>query len=163
MGEQSYRIRIKTDSLEIEVEGDQEFVEKKFGEIWELLNTSTELPSDLGEVYAKGKTLASPEETLVEFYKKVKPKSNPERVLVFAYYLKMSEEKKIIGVGDITKAYESAYETKSKNPSKDIARCVKHGWLAKSKEKIKGKPAYYVTQSGESWIKKALSKQSDKK
>ena len=102
----TYRIRIKKGNVEIEVEGDKDFVEKHIGELKnELLKFIRKMPiEDSGKVIEK--TNEELENiSLAEFYKLKSPKDHNETVMVFAYWMTEKENKKEITPKDIDKCY----------------------------------------------------------
>lgn len=108
MTEQNYRIKIKLGDVEIEAEGDKEFVEKHIEEF------KKEMPNIAKELPPKEKIITpeiSKEEveleklSLAEFYKQKLPKDHNETVVVFAYWLTKKENKEEFGPKDIEKCY----------------------------------------------------------
>lgn len=123
MTEQNYRIRIKLRDVEIEAEGDKEFVEKHIEEFKkEMPKIAKELPSKekvvVSEV-AKEK-VGLPEQSLGELYSQAQPQGNMETVLVFAYYLTEKEGKEQFKIADIRRCFNETQIREPGNLSRDM-------------------------------------------
>lgn len=84
-----YRIRFNPTSGEIEVQGDKEFVEKKFQKLLEFKKgEKTTLPHATRETTTFQPTSSTARPlTLNEFIRDVNIKSHPQRILLYAYWL----------------------------------------------------------------------------
>ena len=157
----TYRIRIKKGNVEIEVEGDKDFVEKHIGELKnELSKFIRKMPiEDSGKVIEK-----SNEEleniSLAEFYKLKSPKDHNETVMVFAYWMTEKEIKKEITPKDINKCYSKIGVSKPVNIP-DIMKKLASGkkaYLVKT-----GKRGFYkISMLGRDLIEKELPRKSEK-
>jgi len=94
MSEQNYRIRIKVGEVEMEAEGDKDFVEKHIEEF------KKEMPGIVKELPSGGVTAEIPREkaelegrSLAEFYKHKGPKGDVEVAMTIAYYLTAFEKR----------------------------------------------------------------------
>lgn len=136
MTEQNYRIRIKLSNVEIEVEGDKEFVEKNIEEFKkEMPKIAKELPSkEKTAIQETQKEVGLEGLSLAEFYKKKNPKTDVETVLIVAYYLCTTEKKEEFFNKDIKNATD-----KIGHKITNIAQILK--------EAAKGNKAYLVKGS----------------
>lgn len=161
MSEQNYRIRIKNGEVEIEAEGDKEFVEKHVKELRE------EMPKFAKELPPKENSSAPeiPREneleelSLAEFYKQKQPKDHNETVVVFAYWLTNKEKKKEFKTKDITACYDNARIRKPSNTSQHVKN-VSGG--KKALLTTGSKKGYYkLTLSGEEFVEKVLPRKGE--
>ncbi|MEM0314371.1 MAG: hypothetical protein QXQ41_07485, partial [Candidatus Bathyarchaeia archaeon] len=107
MTETNYKIRYRKGDLEIELQGDKEWVENKFKD---FIGEKIFEPIAL---VAGTKTLL---DSLVEFLKsKGDPKEHIDRILVFSYWLFYKENIKSYNVDDIAKCYDETRITKPAN------------------------------------------------
>jgi hypothetical protein len=159
MTEQNYRIRIKQGKVEIEVEGDKEFVEKHIEEF------EKEMPEIAKELPAKEVTIETPKEkdaleelSLAEFYKQKQPKMDMDVVMTIAYYLTFSEKKEEFTNQEIKQKSDGIGYKLS-----NVARTLK--------EAAKGKKAYVrkiakarwtLTSEGTKFVEKELPLKSEK-
>jgi len=96
MTDLTYKIRIKIGDIEIEVDGDKEFVVQQIKEFsTEIPNFGKEFSSQKGTIVTKTPNEKSKLEgiSLAEFYKQKKPKEDIDVALTIAYYLTSSEER----------------------------------------------------------------------
>ena len=158
----TYRIKIKKGNLEIEVEGDKEFVEKHIEEFKEELPKITEeKPSEEVSVSStwEGETELK-NLSLAEFYKMKQPRDHNETVAVFAYWLTKKENKEEFKPRDISKCYDVARITKPKNIAQHIqaAASGKKAWLTAGSKR----GFYKLTLTGEDFVEKGLPHKSEK-
>jgi len=118
MTEQKYRIRIKLNEVEIEVEGDREFVEKHIEEFKKEMSKSIrELPPK--EKMTPPETSKDKSEleglSLAEFYKQQQPKDYNEQVVIFSYWLTKKEGKLEFEPKDIDNCFAKTAIDKPKN------------------------------------------------
>ena len=162
MGE-TYRIRLRKANIEIEVEGDKEFVEKHIEELKkELLKITEETPSQEKTV----STIVEREEkelediSLAEFYKKKQPKDHNEIVVVFAYWLTVKESKEEFRPKDIEKCYSRIGIKKPTNipqTMKTLASGTKAYLIKTEKRGI-----YKISMLGKDLVEKELPHKSEK-
>lgn len=150
MSNENYKMRLKTDNFEIEVQGDKEFVIEKFNE---LKNGVKSAPTskiktekqDIGE-----KQLP---DTLPSFLKKINiPDKDPDLMAVFAYWLYHKDGLDPINSTDIGDCYNLTRIKKSKNIGQALNRCAGKGYLIKLKEKKNNKVAYRISVDGENFV-----------
>jgi|YelNatPaOPRAMG01_1025707.scaffolds.fasta_scaffold57338_3 hypothetical protein len=120
MTEQNYRIRIKLGEVEIEAEGDKEFVEKAINDRKNLFEKTPPAPiiTSKGEVAPKNEITSG---TLKQFYQEKSPSGHHENIAVFAYYLKSAERKEEFTKDDINSCYTKAMVRKPKRIQTAIA------------------------------------------
>jgi hypothetical protein len=158
MTAQNYRIRIKLGEVEIEAEGDKEFVEKHIEEFKkEMPKIAKELPPKevtpeipKGEIGLKGLSL-------VEFYKKKQPKDHNDTVVVFAYWLAKRKGQEEFQTKDISACYDEARIPKPKNVPQHILAMTRKACLTAGSKK----GWYKLTLTGEEFIEKELSPKSE--
>lgn len=163
MTEQNYKIRIKLGKVEIEVEGDKEFVEKHIEEF------KKEIPKIVKELPSKEKTVIpeTQEEkvelkglSLVEFYKQKDPKNHNETVVVFAYWLTEKEKKEEFSPKDIENCYSKIGIKKPANVPQIMKILASGGkaYLIKTRER----GIYKISMLGKDLIEKELPRKSEK-
>jgi len=161
MSEKSYRIRIKVGEVEIEVEGDREFVEKH---IREFKRYRLEIVRGLGE---KGTISEVPNKkleleglSLAEFYKQKQPKDHDENVTVFAYWLTKKENREEFHVKDIRNCYKETKVPEPKNIYRNISAVV--GPIRAYLVKGSRKGFYKLTRTGEEFVEGELPRQGER-
>lgn len=113
MTEQNYKIRIKIGEVEIEVEGDKEFVEKVINDWKNLFEKTSQSPIMTSkEGVAPKKEIIS--KRLKQFYEEKSPSGHHENIAVFAYYLKSVDGKEEFTKDDINSCYTKAMVRKPK-------------------------------------------------
>lgn len=161
MSEQNYRIRIKLGEVEIEAEGDKEFVEKHIGEFKkEMPQVAKGLPSKEVTPEIPREKLELERLSLAEFYKQKIPRDYNETAVVFAYWLTKKEKKEEFKTKDISACYDKVKITKPKNESQHVR------WEASGKKArltAGSKKGYYkLTLTGEGFVEKELPRKSEK-
>ncbi|MGQ9848338.1 MAG: hypothetical protein ACUVQP_12680 [Bacteroidales bacterium] len=162
MSEQNYKIRIKIGDVEIEAQGDKEFVEKHIEEF------KKEMPKIAKELPPKEKPIPPeiPREeveleklSLGEFYKRKQPKDHNETVVVFAYWLTKKEGKAEFKGGDINTCYDEARISKPKNVRQHIKGMTsgKKAYLTA----VARRGYYKLTLTGEEFVEKELPRKSE--
>jgi hypothetical protein len=152
----THRIRIKRGDFEIEVEGEKEFVEKKFQELIDsspFPKISQPLTSPPKQVFDNtSKTLS-----LREFIDQFNTKAHMDYILLIAYYLEKYRSQESFTVTEIKGAYSEMRE-KLTNAGPFINQNVKKGYLmeAPSKEGVK-KATYSLTRKGMQFIENGLT------
>ncbi|MEM3580195.1 MAG: hypothetical protein QXH40_04985 [Candidatus Bathyarchaeia archaeon] len=145
MTETSYRFKYKKGDFEIEIQGDKEWVEKKFKEVMgeKIIEPAT--------LIAKVKALP---DSLVEFLKiKGDPKEHIDRIIVFSYWLFYKENLKSYNVDDIERCYDETRIAKPTNIHAFMNDLQAKGYLKPAGEKD-GKKAWVVTRTGEEYVEK---------
>lgn len=155
MGEGNFRIRIKKGQVELEIEGDKQFIDSRFNQLW---NTLVQYPSteEDGATTEKGEKLRSLEGlSLAEFYKSKSPRNHQETMLLFYYWLKRAEGMDEAHHSEIGKCYEQIAIPKDSAPSTTVKRLAsgKKGYLMSVTKK---KGYYKLTISGEAFVENEL-------
>lgn len=143
---ETYKIRLRKGDFEVEIQGDQKWVEDKFKEL-----TSEKFQFTM----TKRVTIEGMPETLGEFLdQKGNPKKHTEIVAVFAYWLFKVEKMESFNVKDIVTCYEKVRKAKPKNPNQIINVDVASHFFAESTEKKDGYKAWILTRTGEELVEK---------
>jgi hypothetical protein len=146
MNETNYRIRYKKDNFEVEVQGDKDWVEKKFGEL---------TTKEIVVAGAKGKEVEGMPPTLVEFLGvKGNPKKHTDIMAVFAYWLLKVEKMDSFNVNDVLACYDTTKKTKPKNPNQTINNNIGRKVFAEAKEKKDELKAWFITDTGQEHVEK---------
>jgi hypothetical protein len=144
MSETSYRIRYRKDNFEVEVQGDKEWVEKKFKELTEgkAVALETTVP--------KAGVLPT---SLVEFIKaKGNPSDHTDIAVIFSYWLHKKEKMSSYNKVDIENCYTEARITKPTNTTDVMNRVQGKGYVMPASEKKDKKKAWVITRSGEEYV-----------
>jgi len=158
MAEQNYRIKIKVGEVEIEAEGDKDFVEKHIEEF------KKEMPRIAKELPSKEVTLEIPREriepgklSIAEFYKGKKPKADIEAAVTIAYYLTASERREEFTNQEI-KEEAAKLGYKLSNPA-DTLKKAASGKKAYVRKIEKGK--WTLTLEGKRFVEEELPRKSE--
>jgi len=154
MAETFYRIRYRKGDFELEVQGDREFVEKKFQELTEkeiipLKMRQTEKGLERGIV-------ALPESAVELLRLKGNPKSHVDISIVFSYWLFKKRGMDSFNVVDIEECYNEARLKKPANTADVMNRNQRKGYLVPAKEKKDNLKAWKITPSGEEYVEEGL-------
>lgn len=144
MYDMSYRIRVKKGDLEVEVEGDKQWVEDKFKE----LTTKESYAPFPEKVEAEGMP-----KTLVELLEaKGNPQKHTELVTLYAYWLLKVEKVGTFNIKDIISCYDNTRRKKPKNVNQIINTNVRYNIFAQASEKKEGLKAWFLTDTGEKTV-----------
>ena len=147
MSETPFKIRVRKGNVEIEIQGSEEFVTKKFAELEEYLEQIIP-PAEEKEKIDEEIEEELPD-TLPEFlYQKGDPQRFVEKTLVFVYWLKYKKQIDPFNFSDIEECYEESMIPKSKNISRDLRNIIREGLIMRLDEKKEGQIAYRLTRSG---------------
>ena len=146
MSETNYKIRFKKGDLEIEVQGDREFVLSKFEELMKSKITS-ERTAEIEKVKGLPTSLAE--------YVKIKgsPKGHTDLTVMFAYWLFKKENMERFNAKDIENCYSLARIPKPANISDIMNKNQRKGFLMRSGKKYE-KIAWSITRSGEEYVER---------
>jgi hypothetical protein len=155
MDDANYRIKYKKRDVEIEVQGDKAWVEKKFKELTERKMAIPEAITP--EESSTHSTKALAEELPASLVELIKSKGNPsghtDLALIFSYWLHHKEKMNSYNKIDIENCYSEARITKPTNATDIMNKNQKKGYLMLPTEKLKdGKKAWVITQTGEEYI-----------
>jgi len=144
MNETDYRIKYRKGDFEVEVQGDKDWVEKKFAEL-----TSKEIAIKGAKVLR----IEGMPGTLGEFLDmKGNPKKHTDISVVFAYWLLKVDKMKSFNVENIEKCYDLTRQTKSSNIHVTMTTNVQRHVFGEAKEKKDGKKAWVITRKGEEYV-----------
>lgn len=155
---QHYAIRFKRTQMgdvEIEVEGDREFVDSKFEELWKrgmqpepIPQIPTPQPAQAPTPSAEIPTIPPGERPqLTEFIRHhTTAKKHTELVLAITYYRWKFQNETITTYDDLREAYKVLME-KEPNFSETIRKLQAHGFVTKQKTQ-EGKPGWSLVQGG---------------
>jgi len=146
VSEITYKIKFRKGDFEVEVQGDQQWVEDKF----------KELTSEKFHVaVAKKAIIEGIPKTLGEFLdQKGNPKKHTEIVAVFAYWSFKVERMESFNVKDIVNCYDKTRIPKPKNPNQIINTNVGSHLFAEASDKKDGYKAWILTRTGEDFVEK---------
>jgi hypothetical protein len=147
----SYVIRYKSKDIEIEVQGDRQFVERKFDEL--LQKFIAPLPVKKEEIMESfSEKIDRPSEgievkELKEFMKKFYTDYHPQRILLVARFLKEKAGKKSFSIFDIRHIYKLMRWSITRNPAAFLLKLRKKKYLATIPKKT-GRHLYIITEKG---------------
>jgi len=150
MREVQYGIKYKKGEVEIEVQGDKDFVENKFRE---LLSLETSALSSIPKEKPKSTSTKKGRISITEFLKGKTIKSHTDRVLVFGYYLEKIENISPFNLNDITRCYRNTRIPKAKNFHYYIGQLISRKYLMHAPKKKDNKKAWMLTDAGIEYVK----------
>lgn len=92
--------------------------------------------------------------SLKEFLLTKKPSDDVKRTLGIGYFLENFESFTSFNTDDLLDAYEKAKEKKPLNINDKVNMNIRNGHMAESAVKKDNKKAWYITNSGESFVEK---------
>lgn len=151
-----YKVRLHRGDIEIEVQGDKEYVDKKFQELFESQIQIKTVQH--GAVKEKAiSTGGSKPLSLREFVEQFNTKAHMDYILIIAYYLEKYRSQDSLTVTDIKKCYGEMRE-KLTNAGPFVLQNVKKGFLMEAPAKEGQKKATYsLTRKGIQFIENGLS------
>jgi len=162
MTEQNYRIRIRLGEVEIEVEGDKEFVEKHIEEFRkEMPKIAKELPpkEEIISSEIQKEKVELEKLSLAEFYKQKQPRDHNEIVVIFAYWLTKKKGQEEFKPKDLLSCYDEARISKPKNISQHISYVCSGTKAYLTTGSKKG--LYRLTLTGEDFVEGELPPKSE--
>jgi hypothetical protein len=140
----TYRLRVKRADFEVEVQGDRDWVEKKFKE----LTTERIIIPAPENIEAE-----SMPETIGEFLDlKGNPSKHTDSVAVFAYWLFKVEKVETFNVQDILSCYDRTRKAKPSNVNQIINQNVASHFFADAPERKDSLKAWVITRKGEEYV-----------
>lgn len=85
-------------------------------------------------------------------------KTETQKVLALAYYLESMEGLASFNVNDLENIFRSAKEKLPKNLNDAVNKNIARGMLMDAADKKEGKKAWYLTSTGENYVKNDLNK-----
>ena len=145
MNETNYRIKYRKGDFEVEVQGDKDWVEKKF----EQLVTEKVVPK---AVTVTEEAIGLPA-SLVEFLKqKGEPKKHIDRITVFGYWLFHKKNVRNFNVRDFEKCYSESRITEPSNISDQLNRAQAKGYFRVVDQLKDGLKTWTITLTGERYV-----------
>jgi hypothetical protein len=139
-----YRIRVKREDFEVELQGDKEWVEAKFKE----LTTEKFFPKSI-----KPAEMGAMPQTIGEFLDtKGDPSKHTDATAVFAYWLFKVEKMLSFNVQDILGCFDKTRKNKPTNVNQIINQNVATHIFAEASEKKDGLKAWVITRTGEEYV-----------
>jgi len=160
MREVRYAIKYKKGDVEIEVQGDKDFVENKFRE---LLSLKTSALSSISRGKLESISTKKGRVSITEFLKGKIIKSHADRVLVFGYYLKKIENISPFNLNDINRCYQNTRTPKAKNFHYYIGQLISQGYLMNAPKKKNNKKAWILTDTGTEYVETLKSAKREEK
>ncbi|MEO0280268.1 MAG: hypothetical protein ABIN23_05055 [candidate division WOR-3 bacterium] len=140
----TYLIRIKEGDLELEIQGDRDFVERKFKEFLKtFFKKFPEKKYIEKEKYEEGDL-----EKTKDYFKNFKIKSNTEKMLLAARFHYENFGRKSFTLSDIKSIYKIMKWKISKNPSTFLQKFREKNFIYSLPKKRNGKPLYVLTEKG---------------
>ncbi len=137
----SYRVRVLSNGVEVEVEGDREFVEAKLSDLSWLEAMLERLSAMEG-----GRGEAGEKPSFIEFADRLDPKSHPQRFLTIAYYLYKWEGRNV-GYDDFEEYYRKARWPTPSNP-RDVVGDLVRDRLFEDAGRVNGKKVFRILRKG---------------
>lgn len=147
----NYKLRLKVNNLEIEIEGTEEFVqsEKRFfidnflqvnnnNEIPNVLNESQKNTFDATPKSGKNINLDPDRDNLITFANKFGITNDYDFVLIAAYYNEIKNNNAVFDIKGITKLYDDARRKKYSNYSVLFTKLIKAGMIMNAKDNETG-------------------------
>jgi len=151
MSESNYRIKYRKGDFEVDVQGDKEWVEKKFEELTtkEITIVGAKAPKIEGVKIGK---VALPS-SLSEFVKqKGSPSKHIDLVSIFGYWLFHKKNVKMFSTKDIASCYADARIPESANISQEMNNAQGMGYFRREEEKKDNRIAWTITPTGEEYV-----------
>lgn len=146
-----YRIKIKNGNIEIEVQGDKVWVEAKFKELSEEIQST----KPIGPTPPIPTPIKLPNSLQGLFRKAKEPRKFSDQVLLFTYWLSKTKNMDTVNTTDMNGCFDKAKLKKPANMT-DIMRKIDDNYFLEAAEKD-GKKAYKLSLDGEKYVEKMLS------
>lgn len=145
MSDLTYRLKYVKGDFEVELQGDKEWVEKKF---YELTNRTP-----VEQVDEKTPEEVELPKTLAEFLNlKGDQKTHPSMIAIFAYWLKEAESIESFNVKDLEDCYKRTGKTKPRNISDAINYNVKKHIFSEQENTKEGLKSWKITREGKEFV-----------
>lgn len=141
----TYRIKLNLNGLEIEVEGDRDFVESKISDLSWIDAISKRLQ---GQIVKHSPRVISIDKKMsfTEFSTELNPQTHLQRILTIAYYLYRFEERDFT-YDDIESFYEQRRWPRPANPRQAVSDLIEEGYIEKS-GKTNGRKSFRILEKG---------------
>lgn len=146
-----YRIKYKRGEFEVEVQGDKDWVEKKFKELAQQAGIE-KAPSvaAMGERAQEGEGL--PDSLVDLLLAKGNPSTHTDITMVWSYWLSKKKGLPCYNVNDIEDCYFEARIPRPSNTHQFMNENQGKGLLMPTPEKKDGKKAWIITRTGEEYV-----------
>lgn len=144
----TYRIRLNLNGLEIEVEGDKEFVESKISDLSWIDTLSQKLQTQAGKQTSSVSRIVSTEAkpSFTEFSTEINPQTHLQRILTIAYYLYRFENRDFT-YEDVENFYEQRRWPRPANPRQAVSDLIEEGYIEEA-GKTDGKKNFRILEKG---------------
>ena len=151
----SYKIRLKAEGFELEIEGDREFVESKVSDLSWLDEVFEKVGSKKAISGEKAETVEE-KPAFTEFANRVSPKKNWEKFLTIAYYLYRWENRDLT-YEDVKNFYKRIRWPMPGNARDVMSNLIKEGYMEEA-EKLNDRKAFRILQKGIRYVEEALQR-----
>jgi len=143
----TYRVRISIGGLEIEIEGDKEFIEERFSDLsW--LDKFLEKVKPRESI--KQGELIGEKLSFTEYVDEIEPETHLQRFLTIAYYLHKHEGRDMT-YDDVKDYYQRVRWPTPKNLSDVMSDLIKDGYMEEA-GKMNGKKAFRILRKGIKYV-----------
>jgi hypothetical protein len=144
----TYKIKLKKDNFEVEVQGDKDWVENKFTEL-------TSLKGQEGQKKGEEKRIIIGEmpATIVEFFElKGNPKRHADIAVSCAYWLSKVKNVQFFNAKDIEDCYDEIKEPKPRNMNDVLDSNIEKRWFGEHSGLKNGKKAWEILRTGIEYV-----------
>ena len=143
----TYRVRVSVGGLEMEVEGDREFVEERLSDLAWLDKVLEKVKSH--ESIKQGELIGE-KLSFTEYVDELEPETHPQRFLTIAYYLHRHEGRDMT-YDDVKDFYQRVRWPTPKNLSDVMSDLIKDGYMEEA-GKLDGKKAFRILRKGIKYV-----------
>ncbi len=140
------KIRMKIGGIEVDYEGTEAFLDKKFqkliGDVSALTKEIPAVPTENGNKNKSSNNQSDTSSSLGSFLREKKADNHNKRFLGTAVWLQEKNNSQLIKTVDVTKVMKENKQKVSKNPSRCLAQNVDKGYCEKQGD------GFYVTDEG---------------
>lgn len=143
-----YRIRLNLNGLEIEVEGDKEFVEARLSDLSWIDTLSQKLQARVTKQTPPDPKIISTEgkPSFTEFSTEFNPQNHLQRIITIAYYLCRFENRDFT-YDDVESFYEQRRWPRPANPRQAVSDLIEEGYIEEA-GKANGKKSFRILEKG---------------
>ncbi|OYT67982.1 MAG: hypothetical protein B6U65_01035 [Candidatus Wolframiiraptor sp. EX4484-121] len=143
----TYRVRISVGGLEMEIEGDREFVEERLSDLAWLDKVLEK--ARLHESIKQGELIGE-KLSFTEYVDELEPETHPQRFLTIAYYLHRHEGRDMT-YDDVKDFYQRVRWPTPKNLSDVMSDLIKDSYMEEA-GKLNGKKAFRILRKGIKYV-----------
>jgi len=141
----TYRVRLNLNGVEIEVEGDRDFVESKISDLNWIDAISNKLQG-LAARHPSRVISIDKKMSFTEFSTELNPQTHLQRILTIAYYLYRFEGRDFT-YEDIESFYEQRRWPRPANPRQAVSDLIEEGYIEES-GKTNGRKSFRILEKG---------------